>query len=140
MFLTLIARQPKNLWQKHKTIIIISPQKTHEHKHTACCTCLHRTQEMKACLWSTQITERRRSVQTLTSCVSAQASWPENCPCAKRKRVNNYSEDREERNHRAESLQTSQVWIQSIKIHHVFHFTHNLNKYEYRNMQEAWLV
>lgn len=49
-------------------------------------------------------------VQTLTSCVSAQASWPENCPCAKRKRVKqtpsleSRSEDREVRNHPAEKL------------------------------------
>ncbi len=44
-FINTNSKASKEPLAKTQTIIIISPQKTHEHKHTACCTCLHRTRD-----------------------------------------------------------------------------------------------
>lgn len=96
MSLTVIAtaRQPKkNLLQNKKTISIhFSHRKSISinTKHAVNVFVEHNRDEsvfMEHTDASPQITDRRRRVRTLTSCVSAQASWPENCPCAKRKRV-----------------------------------------------------
>ncbi len=126
MCLTLIARQPKNLLQKHKTIIILSFHRKIMSINTnhAVNVCMDHNRDESA-----QITEWRRRVQTLTSCVSAQASWPENCPCAKRKRVK--QRQRRQKSEKSPSRKLTN-FIDLNSVHqdppHIFHFTHNLNK------------
>lgn len=138
------AKQPKNLLQKqnnqHSFLFFHRKSMSINTKHAVNdCIEHHRDESvfMEHTDASPQITERRRRVQTLTSCVSAQASWPENCPWAKTKRVKqrrfkNCSKDRKVRNHQAYKLQRSEFSpsrsTTHISFHSQFEQINNMNK------------